>query len=292
MTLPAGGGLRGARATVVVPAHNEEQVIGSCLAAIADEAKLHRVEVLVVANGCSDRTVVEAEAFADQIPGLRIIELAAAGKAQALNSGDQQASASPRIYLDADICLSRGALTALVDVIETSPAVIAAPMVRFDDRGASWAVRAFYDVFRQLPYASRNLTGLGVYALSASARSRFEEFPDIISDDLFVQLLFDEGERVQTAGDFSVRTPRRLKNLVDVRVRVAKGNLELAKLPNVHNASLSSRRTTISLAAMLATRPGSVPAIATYVYVVLVARLRARTSRVAWLRDNSSRNSL
>ncbi len=44
------------RASVVIPAHNEEHVIGRCLDRLAQSAS-SELEVVVVANGCTDRTV-------------------------------------------------------------------------------------------------------------------------------------------------------------------------------------------------------------------------------------------
>jgi hypothetical protein len=40
------------------------------------------------------------------------------------------------------------------------------------------------------------MIGVGSYGLSASGRSRFAEFPDVIADDGFVRLQFRAGERV------------------------------------------------------------------------------------------------
>ena len=46
------------RLSVIIPAHNEEKYIGKTLAKMPSEA-----EVIVVCNGCTDRTFDEAQKF-------------------------------------------------------------------------------------------------------------------------------------------------------------------------------------------------------------------------------------
>src|SRR6185295_3671394 len=87
--------------SVVIAAHNEEAVIGRCLDAIRASSG-PPLDITVVANGCGDRTA----GVAAERPGVRVLDLAAAGKPGALNAGDAVASGFPRLYLDADVVLS------------------------------------------------------------------------------------------------------------------------------------------------------------------------------------------
>ena len=86
---------------IIIAAHDEESVIGRCLDAIQEMAADDEFEVIVVANGCTDGTVVQAESRKVQV-----IELAEPGKARALNVADAAASRFPRLYLDADMIVS------------------------------------------------------------------------------------------------------------------------------------------------------------------------------------------
>ena len=46
--------------SVIIPAHNEEKYIGKCLQSVLSAAKYvrpDRVEIIVVANRCTDNTV-------------------------------------------------------------------------------------------------------------------------------------------------------------------------------------------------------------------------------------------
>ncbi|WP_205315402.1 glycosyltransferase, partial [Nonomuraea lactucae] len=85
-------------ASVVIPAHNEEAVLGAGLAALLGGAEPGEFDVVVVANACSDRTAEVARAA-----GVRVVETPTGGKAGALRLGDAACRAFPRLYLDADV---------------------------------------------------------------------------------------------------------------------------------------------------------------------------------------------
>lgn len=277
------------RLSVVIPAHNEAHSLASCLASIADSPLADTTEVVVVPNGCTDDTADVARRFAGRLPHLTVAETPVPSKVHALNVGDRHATAFPRVYLDADIALSPDALPALREALSGPQALVATPQVIFDTSAASQRVKRFYRIFERLPYARDGLVGLGVYALSAAGRARFDAFPDLTSDDLFVQRLFAPHERRATAGTFVVRTPRRWKALVKVRARIARGNREFshADLIGVDHTS-SSRSTALALVRLVARDPRLAPAAGTYLMTWVAARQRAR-SGARWERDESTR---
>ena len=271
--------------SVVIPAHDEEATIGRCLDALASSPMAGNLEVVVVANGCSDETADVARRHGAGLPRLRVVELAEPGKPGALNRGDEVATSWPRVYLDADIELSPDALESLAGALSVEDAVVAVPKIVLDSSAASRTVRMFYSVFSALPYVNDGLVGLGAFAMSRAGRARFHRFPDVRGDDLFVQQMFSRQERLVTQGTFTVRTPRTLKALLDVRTRVAMGNGEL----HLAGARDTTRTTLVALGALAARGPGAWPAIAVYVGTQLAARLRASHATESWLRDDSSR---
>lgn len=283
-------------ASVVIPAHDEAAVIDACLQSLADDPIGQRCEVVVAANGCTDDTVSRARAFAERLPHLTVLDLDAASKVVALNAGDAAATVLPRIYLDADIRLTDGALGHLVDTLSTDAAVVSSPRIDFDLAGADAVVRGFYRMFTALPYVQRGLIGLGVYGLSASGRARFGEFPELTADDLFVQRLFGDDERRISEGRFTVRVPRTASALLKVRTRVARGNAELAAQDaatmqqETLDTSESTGGTVRAMLDVVRQRPTMLPAATTYLGVTVLARLRAgRSAAPAWERDDSTR---
>jgi hypothetical protein len=277
--------------TVVVPAHDEAGVLAERLGGLVRGLPEGSAEVIVVANGCTDDTVAVARSLA----GVDVVVIPQASKTAALNAGDRRATRYPRVYLDADVRLSPEALAVLVRELRTGEPVVAAPRVRFDLDGCSGVVRAFFAAFRRLPYTRRGLVGLGVYGLSESARERFGDFPDVVADDLYVQRLFSEEERVVVDAAFDVVAPRTLRSLLQVRTRAARGNQELAARAaelGIEDRSTSSG-TARALAAEVARNPTLLPAAVVYLCVTAVARARARRAGTgtAWERDESSRVS-
>jgi glycosyltransferase involved in cell wall biosynthesis len=272
------------RFSVVIPAHDEQNVIERCLAFV-DDLEPGEAEVVVVANGCTDDTASRARA----VPGVRVVELPRPGKAEALNSGDAVATAFPRIYLDADVTCDVDALRSVGDVLAGTRPLVCAPTVDLRTDGRPWSVRRFYDIYRRLPYVNDGLVGLGFYGLSETGRARFPGFPDLCADDLFVQQLFGQDERVVIdRHQFVVETPRTLRDLIRVRVRVARSNRTLTAASDVHDTSTGS--TLRALLGLVRRQIRLAPAVVVYVAVIITARALARLDTGArWHRDSSTR---
>lgn len=269
--------------SLVVPAHNEATVIDRLLRGLAP---LDDLEVVVVANGCTDDTAARARRH----PGVRVLELADGGKPGALRAGDDAATAFPRFFVDADVQLDHASLLACAQAMTAAGAPAAAPRIVFDDSRSSRVVRAFYRHVRTTPYVTDGLIGLGVYALSEQGRSRFDAFPDLVADDLFVSGLFTPSERlVVDEASFTVQVPRTVRSLVDVRTRVYYGNAEAARAGS--SGTLSAQAAGDSARDALRTRDRG--AVLAYYGVNAWAKLRARSAlrrgSFFWLRDASSR---
>jgi glycosyltransferase involved in cell wall biosynthesis len=213
-------------ASVLIPAHDEERVLGATLAAVLDGLG-DDVAVLVACNGCTDHTAEVARRFA---PRVAVLEIATPSKVAALNAAEARAPSFPRIYLDADIPIRGADLMRLIAALERPGALAAEPRARFDLEGAGLWVRAWYAVWLALHAAEPGDVGGGLYALSAAGRARFGAFPDVIADDGYVRAHFAPGEIQQVAEAVSlVRAPRRLRDLVRVKSRSKLGGLELAR---------------------------------------------------------------
>lgn len=276
--------------SVVIAAHDEEAVIGRCLDALLGQGAPGELDMTVICNGCTDGTAAVAAARA----GVRVLELAEAGKAGALNAGDAVAVGFPRVYLDADIVLPPGALRALVDGLHSTdtgtPPLAVVPRRALDLAGRPLLVRAFYAVNTHLPAYRDGLFGRGVIALSAEGRARFDAFPDLIADDLFLDSRFDRSEKREVAAAVStVATPRRTADLIRRLVRVRAGNGAM------RDADAEVRRSArwSWLRDVVLPRPWLAPAAVCYVALTLVAGFHARRIRgrgdATWGRDESSR---
>lgn len=108
--------------SVIIPAHNEAGVIGRLLGHLVCPTGPEDIDVIVLANGCTDNT---AEVAAEFSPPVRVVTLPVASKREALDAGDRLAQSFPRIYVDADIELSVEDIRAL-DAALRRPGVLAA----------------------------------------------------------------------------------------------------------------------------------------------------------------------
>jgi dolichyl-phosphate beta-glucosyltransferase len=94
--------------SIVIPAFDEEHRIGPFLASVTDwvagrAAGGESVEVVVVDDGSTDRTLAVVCRFADRLPALVVVELPRnRGKGAAVRAGLAAASGRQRAFLDAD----------------------------------------------------------------------------------------------------------------------------------------------------------------------------------------------
>ncbi|NMR21443.1 glycosyltransferase family 2 protein [Cellulomonas fimi] len=278
--------------SVIIVAYNEASIIGQNLDLLLSGTSRDDMEVIVVANGCVDATAAVARAR-----GVRVLDLPDPGKSAALNAGDAVATSFPRVYLDADIAVSSAMVRALADALSRPDAgtgtvpLAAAPDRHLVVRGRPLAVRCYFAIQSRLPAARSGLYGRGMIALSERGRARFARFPDILADDLFLDSLFAESERViLTSVRTEVQTPRSTRDLVLRLTRVRRGNAELRALSGqggVHEVRRSSR---ISwLRHVVLRQPWLLPAGVPYAVITVLADLRARRVGDRWERDSSTR---
>jgi glycosyltransferase involved in cell wall biosynthesis len=277
-------------ASIVIPAHNEERQIGRCLGAILAEAEPDEFDVVVVCNGCDDRTTEIARGFE---PAVRVIELPEASKRNALNVGDAQAGRFPRLYIDGDSEIETAGVRELVRALEAG-ALVAYPRARPDLEDVSRGVRMYYETWRHLCYARHDLIGAGAYALSEEGRARFADFPAVIADDFFVRRLFRREETAVVEADSTIRPPRSVRALVQVKTRVFRGNRECERRYGDLFATIEQRP---SFLAVVGRRPRLwLPALA-YGWIQARAKLRARRPAgaghaAAWSRDDTARSRI
>ena len=280
--------------SVVIAAHNEAAVLPRCLHRLLDGAMPGEFEVLVVANGCTDATAEVARS----VPGVQVVELVEASKSAALNAGDAAATRFPRIYLDADIELRAADARTLAAAVggpagdgtaEGGPLLAAAPGRRLDTTGRPLVVRAYYAINSRLPAFRDALFGRGAIVLSAAGRARFDRFPSMIADDLYLDSLFAVGEKREVATVTTVvATPRRTRDLLRRLGRVRAGNAAM----RATDTRVRRARRASWLVDVVLPRPWLLPAGVCYAALTVAAGIAARraATQQGWGRDESSRS--
>jgi glycosyltransferase involved in cell wall biosynthesis len=288
-------GARDPVASVIIPAHNEAEVIGRCLDALFAGIEPAELEVIVVCNGCADDTAALARSSGHPV---RVIELQTASKVSALREGDMAARTFPRLYLDADVVLSGSSARKVAERLNAG-AVAARPPVVYSSSQSSAPVRRYFRARSQMPSLLGSLWGAGVYGLSAAGRGRFGDFPDVTADDLWVNLLFELDEvEIVDCEPVVVSVPRRTRDLVCVLRRTYKGKAENGVGFSGNNRARETTLTTLrDLRQLAASGPGAALDAATYaafaarVRVALALGTAVGAGSVAerWERDDSSR---
>ena len=273
--------------SVVIPAHNEEAVIGRTLTALLRNAAPGAFEVIVVCNGCSDRT---AEIAAGVRGDIAVVELDEASKTAAINTGLRRARGKVCLLLDADIELETESAVALANAAFQPGIEVAIGHMDVDTVGADLLVRAFYRVWMEHPYLRHGKFAAAI-ALSREGIARIGTLPPVTADDTYLRRLFP-ADRVAVVDSvrFMVRAPRTVEALVRVRSRSYRGNRQLDSFTSAPERHPGEAR---GLLRRLLLNPSLWLHVPVYVAITLAARsLSLRDTGTRWERDLTTRTPL
>jgi glycosyltransferase involved in cell wall biosynthesis len=261
---------------VVIPAYNGAELLGRSMNSLAQQRFDGDLRVVVGVNDGRADTLATAERLGSLLrrPGAACVVLRTPpGRCAAFRAAEELLPPGPRLFLDQDAVLSPGAVAALAAVLTPGTGVhFAVPVLRLAPR-RSRVSRAYYRMWRELPYVRRSPVTIGAYAVSAAGRRRWESFPTLYSDDKWVRWHFAPAERrvVRTAS-YQVIVPDGVRALIRARHRYRRGNRELARLsPPPPYADDVIRRD--GALRCLTARPGRWPAAAVFLAVHVAAAL-------------------
>ena len=98
--------------SIIVPVYNEEKYLANTLKRI-DDQKFRDYELIVVCNGCTDKSFNIAKEYADKIFNLKEKNVS-----KAKNFGADNAKHSKLVFLDADVLINDGVLEYVNDELE------------------------------------------------------------------------------------------------------------------------------------------------------------------------------
>lgn len=217
---------------LVIPAHNEAGWIKDCLLAVLAQDWPGPLHAVVIANGCQDDTATKAHSLAQSFAAknwrLQVEDLPQGGKINALNHADRLLASGLRIYLDADIQMGPGLLAGLAQALSgDEPRYAGGRLVVAPSQ--STLSHHYARFWQKLPFVSQGVTGAGLFAVNPAGRARWNDFPDIISDDTFVRLQFAPHERQLVNIAYSWPIAQGFTNLVRVRRRQNDGVRQIAR---------------------------------------------------------------
>lgn len=112
------------KVSVIIPAYNEEKLIGRCLKSILEAevpAGMER-EVIVINNASIDKTKAIASGFS----GVRVVDEMQKGLTKARQAGLKASSGELLIYFDADTIVPQNWFKELADIYSKNPDIVGA----------------------------------------------------------------------------------------------------------------------------------------------------------------------
>lgn len=223
--------------SIIIPAHNEQRLITTTLQHALSDGALTECYIVVVANGCTDNTVSNVNAFIhEQASALQskqiiieVLDVEKASKTNAINIGISHAPAGVAVLLDADINIGGQHLLNLVNCL-SEKVLAASPKLIYDTSQSSRLVKWYYAIAAASPYNKAHRIS-NVIALTEKAQKKIGNLPNVIADDEYIRRCFHHSEyQVITEASFTFICPKDVFNLLNVLTRVERGNLQLQKL--------------------------------------------------------------
>jgi cellulose synthase/poly-beta-1,6-N-acetylglucosamine synthase-like glycosyltransferase len=224
--------------TVVVPAHDEEAVVGATIRALAASDWPH-LEIVVVDDGSTDATLERARAV--DVPNLRVLSLSPnRGKAGALNHGIAESHGEIVVTVDADTLLAPDAIRRLVAGFDNPRVGAVSGNVKVGNRERWLGVWQSIEYVTGLNIDRRGQAWLGCVttvpgAAGAYRRSALEAVGGFVGDtltedtDLTLTLLSAGWDvRYEDRAIAWTEAPSTARSLFRQRLRWLQGNLQCA----------------------------------------------------------------
>ena len=218
--------------SVLIPAHNEAEYLPACLdALLASDPAEGSVEVVIIANGCTDNTVEIANGYRSQALakgwGWTVLDLAEGGKLNAWNAGEMAAQGQVLIYLDADVLVSPPLVGQIAGALSVEAPRYASGRANVTVSNDDALTRHYTRFWLTTPFMVHGVPGFGVFAMNRAGRARWGDWPDIISDDTFARLNFTPEERLSVPATYDWPMIEGFRRLVQVRRRQDIGVAEI-----------------------------------------------------------------
>lgn len=218
--------------SVIIPANNEEGYIGECLDLLVRSQPPAKgpMQAIVIANGCSDDTMGEARARAEDFAAkgwrLDVLDLEEGGKVRAVNAAEEVIIHPVRVYIDADIHVTPPLIAQLAEALDRPEPAYAGgrPQIR---KAQSFVSERYARFWERLPFMATGVPGCGVYGVNTAGRMRWGDFPQVIADDTFVRYQFAPDEMYGVPATYSWPITEGFANLVRVRRRQDEGLTEI-----------------------------------------------------------------
>ena len=233
--------------SIIMPAHNEENVIGDSISSVLDADFNGRKEIIVVDDGSIDRTSEIASNF--KTKGVKLIKTKHSGKSDSINKALKIANGEVIVIVDADSCIHKNAVNEIVLEVSRKNVIGACGVVRVKNRKKLLGMwmhieQIYYSLIRLLLsklYANINTPG----PLSAYRKKELVEIGGFstkgFAEDVDVAIrTIRKGYKIGYAENAISDTnmPENLKGFFRQRTRFARGTIDILKRHMKANSSI------------------------------------------------------
>lgn len=227
------------RLTVGICAYNEEENLGSLLKNILKDQEISEdSEVLVVASGCTDKTLQIAEQYAILDPRIKVFnEIKREGKASAINKILAKASGDAIIFISADTIPWKDCFVKLTARLQVpGVGIVCGKPLPINDTSslADRLIRilwSFHDhVFKELNDAGLAKHATEVFCIRRGIVNNIP--PETINDDAHIALLAKSKGwliKYEPRSIVSICGPRTFTDYVKQRQRILQGHIQVKK---------------------------------------------------------------
>jgi len=278
------------RVSLIIPAYNEENTIVRSLKNLTSSKQSFRLEIIVVCNGCTDRTETFAREFG---PDVIVLSTAVPSKTKAINIAEKIARFYPIFYIDSDIIVSVESILGVAEYMQKKGILAASPKKTFALPKKKDLIHRYYEIWTDVQTHNGEMIGSGIYGVSEAGRKRFDNFPDVINDDTYFSIQFKAKERkIVELFSFTIFPPKNIIDLIRIKTRTKIGNILLKQsYPELfQNKEPTNRRYLLKSIS----NPGKTISILVYIMIRLAVslnsyRLLLMRKQIPWFKDESSR---
>lgn len=286
VTAPGTEGSADAVFSIVVPVHNEAASIAETASALLDGLPAG-AEVIFICNGCTDASL----AILERVAGgrARLLDVPVASKSLAIREAERWTTAFPRFYIDSDVLISGRAVAKMARRLLAREADLVSPRIAMQLDGASLTARLAQHFAMKLPHQAGDAfhSALGV---SRALRERWGDFPEVMSDDTFIEAHVDPGRKAIVQEALLTSTPpQTFGSYVRVRARWERGLWQLQAMGVPIQRSPNQKR---ALVRMLFNPRHTLPGLVYFAAKLLGLALAAKAAwaQDGWYTDTTSRS--
>jgi len=227
------------RLSIILPAHNEEDVIENTIKSILNSDYPNEKEIIVVNDGSTDRTRIIVKRMSGKFSQVRLFNLKHQGKAASLNFGAKKAKFDILVFLDADSMMTENTLRELVQPLSNKKIAASSGIIRarLTKNPLTWFQDFEYSLTSSWRYLCNKINSVsvvpGFMAINKEAFDTIGGFSiDTLTEDFDIALdLKEAGYNIVMSPKSIIYTnvPNSFKKLFSQRFRWGRGTLQVVK---------------------------------------------------------------